>query len=241
MKKTISLCLCVLMAFLICMGCKAEDDIKPIATPAPNSPEVVVNHELVPPEHSITVNGYGQVNAAPDYATITLGVQGSADTAEQASALCTENRQSACDAIADLGVSAGNIMTAGISIVANTRESDGAVLGYVASDTITIIAWDVAGANSLMSAAIDAGASEIHGITYSLTDSGPAYQEALEAAMADALTKATILAGAGSVTLGAVIGVTESPYDDSKLIGVDFESSDIAVSATVTVVYIIVD
>lgn len=241
MKKASIILIALVCILLVCAGCKAEDDIKPIITPRPNAPEVVVNHELVPPEHIIEVNGYGEVIATPDYATIMLGVQGTGETAEQASALCGENLQSAIDSIVALGVRTEDITTAGISITANTRESDGAVLGYVAADTITIIARDVAGANSLMSTVIDAGASDIHGITYSLTDAGPAYQAALEAAMADALTKATVLSTAGGVELGTVIGVTESPHDESKLIGVDFESSAIAVSAGVTVQYRIVD
>ena len=229
--------LCILCAF----GCKAEDDIQPIPTPAPQAPDVVVNQELLPPEHSIFVTGYGKVIATPDYATITLGVQGSAETAEQASALCVEHLNSVNAALLAFGVRIRDITAAGISITANLRESDGAVLGYTATDTITIIAHDVATANGVMSGAIDAGASAIYGITYSLTDAKPVYQQAREAAMDDALQKAQVLAEAGGATLGAVIGVEETPSDSSKLVGVDSETSSIVITAQVSVQYLIVD
>ena len=241
MKRYLLPVLFALVAFACAFGCKAEDDIGPIPTPVPASPDVVVNQELVPPEHTIEVTGYAKVSATPDYATITLGVQGSAETAEQASALCTEHLTSVNEALLALGVRIKDITAAGISIAANVRESDGTVLGYTATDTITIIAHDVATANGVMSGAIDAGASAIYGITYSLTDAKPVYQEALEAAMDDALLKAQVLAEAGGATLGAVIGVEETPSDSSKLVGVDSETSSIVITAQVSVQYLIVD
>ena len=61
----------------------------------------------------------------------------------------------------------------------------------------------------------------------------------LAAAMADAHEKGSVLAEASGVELGEVIGVVEQPYDESKLIGVDFESSSIVVSADVIVTYLI--
>ena len=239
MTRILLMSLALLLALAVCIGCKPADDIQNIPTPKPADSGIVVRNEVTVNEHVIEVQGYGQVMAVPDYATITLGVQGSADTAEQASALCTENRLSVYEALLLIGVHEGDIVAAGIAITANTRESDGAVIGYVAADTLTIIALDIATANSVMSVAIDAGASDIHGITYSLTDATPSYQAALENAMSDAFTKATVLADAAGVTLGAVIGVSETPHDDSTLVGIGFETSPIAVSASVTVRYLI--
>lgn len=223
----------------LCAGCKAEDDIQPTATPKPKGPDVVVNNEIDFNEHVIEVWGYGTVIAAPDYCTIKLGVRGEADTAEQARELCEENYQNMYDALLQLGVRAKDIAAAGIFITANTRESDGVVLGYVATDTVTISAQDLAAANNVMSAAIDAGASDIHGTTYWLTDVTTAYQEALNKAMADALQKAAVLAEAAGVTLGQPIGIVEAPNDDSALIGVGFDTSAIAVPASVNVRYLI--
>lgn len=226
-------------ALALLAGCKAAEEIVPGPTPRPVAPQVVVNHELVPNEHIITVTGYGEVIAAPDFATLTLSVQNTAATAEQANVLCEENLKNAYAVATSLGVSNINVTDTGINITAQQRESDGAITGYLAAASVTIVASDITTANSVMSAIIDASVGELHGITYGITDASSAYREALLAAMTDARTKAESIAEAGSVTLGAVIGVTETPSDDNALVGVDFETSAIAVPARVTVSYLI--
>lgn len=222
-------------------GCKAEEEIKPAPTPKAVSPEVVVNHELVPNEHSISVTGYGEVIADPDYATLTLGVQGAAETAEQASVICEENLKSVYDVAISLGVERKEMKDAGVTITAQQRESDGVITGYLATATITITANDIRAANSVMTGIVDASVGELKSITYSITDTTAAYNEALINAMDDARVKAETLAAASEVTLGKVIGVEETPGNDNEIAGVDFETSAIAVPARVTVTYLIDD
>lgn len=230
-------------AALVCAlaGCKAAEEIKPAPTPKAASPEVVVNHELVPNEHIITVTGYAEVIAQPDYATLTLGVQGTAETAEQASMICEENLASVYDVARELGVPYNEMKDAGVTITAQQKEDEGVITGYLATAAITIIANDTSAANSIMSGIVDASVGELKSITYSITDTTAAYNAALLAAMDAARVKAETLAEASGVTLGAVIGVVETPSNDNELVGVDFESSAIAVPARVTVDYRIDD
>lgn len=231
--------LAALLALLALGGCKAAEEIVPGPTPKPATPQVIVNHELVPNEHIITVSGRGEAIVSPDFATLTLNVQNTADTAEQANASCEENLDSVYEVALSLGVLRGDITDTGISITAQQRESDGAITGYLAAATITIIANDLTTASSVMSGIIDTSAGELKSITYGITDASAAYQEALLAAMEDARLKATSIAGAAGASLGAVVGVEESSGDDSTLVGVDFESSAIAVPARVTVSFLI--
>lgn len=240
MKQSMRIKLAVCAAgllFLAGLGCKAPEQITYVPTPKPETQRIVINHELEAPEHTVVVAGYGEVIAAPDFATITLGVHTKGDTAENASIQCTERMQSVIDAAIGLGVRKADVSTTGIDIEAEIKEADGSIIGYTARESITIIARNVSLANSIMSTAIDTGASEIYSISYSITDASAAYRRALAAAMEDARSKADAIAEASSLTLGAIIGVEEAPYDDNKLIGVTFESSAIAVSAGVTVTY----
>lgn len=239
--KSRSLAIAMAAAALLLVGCKAEEQIKPAPTPKAASPEVVVNHELVPNEHIIAVTGYGEVMAQPDYATLTLGVQGAAETAEQASVLCEENLKSVYDVASSLGVRYSEMQDAGVTITAQQRETDGVITGYLATATITIITRDVRAANTVMTGIVDASVGELKSITYSITDTTAAYNGALLAAMEDASQKATTLAEASGVSLGEVVGVVETPGNDNELVGVDFESSAIAVPARVTVQYLIDD
>lgn len=221
------------------LGCKAQEEITPGPTPKQTGPDVIVNNADLPPEHIIEVAGYGEVIADPDYATLTFSVSGAASTAEEASALCETNLQSLYDVAIPLGVRRVDIKATGAAITAQVRESDGAITGYSAVNTVTITASDVSTANTVVSGIVDASVSELKSVTYSITDTTAAYQKALVSAMEDAASKAGTVAEAAGVQLGAVIGVAETPSDDSKLVGVDFETSDIAVPAWVTVRYLI--
>ena len=237
-RTRIAFAFCIAAAlFLSGLGCKAQEDITNVPTPKPETQRIVINHELEAPEHTVTVSGFGEVIAAPDFATIMLGVQTTGDTAENASALCAERMQSVIDAAIGLGVRPSDVTTAGIDISTQVKESDNSIIGYTAKESITIIARNVSLANSIMSTAIDAGASEIDSITYSITDTSAAYRRALAAAMEDAASKAAAIAESSGLVLGVITAVEEAPYDDNKLIGVTFESSAIAVSAGVTVTY----
>ncbi len=239
MKRNAAACLiAVLLVGIVCAGCKAEDDITPAPTAKPDQASVVVNNEQLPQEHVIEVCGYGEVIAKPDFSTITIGVQGKSETAEEATQLCETAAQSVCDLATGQGALTKNITTAGVTLSTTQRESDGMITGYVAADTITVVVNDVEKVNAILSAIIDAGITESYEVTYSLSDASSAYQEALSAAMAAAQEKAAAIAVAGGVTLGAVVEVTETP-SDAPLVGVAFESSAIAVSAEVTVRYLI--
>ena len=239
MQRYRALMLLTVAALLaLCLGCKAEEEIKPLPTPQPSGPDVIVNNQQNPPEHIIEVSGYGEYIATPDYATITLSVQGSAETAEAASAICGQNKQSVLDVATSLGVRNADIVNAGVTITAQQRESDGAITGYIATDTITIHMDDVSRVNGVLSPIIDAGITESYEVTYSLLDGSAAYNDALADAMQDAQQKADAIAAAGQVTLGSIAAVLEAPGED-QLVGIAFESSSIEVRAQVTVTYLI--
>jgi uncharacterized protein YggE len=222
------------------LGCKAEDDITPGPTAQPDQPDVIVNNQVKPDEHTITVSGDGEVIAAPDFSTITIVVQGSSVTSEEAALKCETLTAQVEEIAAAQGVLAKNLTTAGVTLSTHQRESDGAITGYVATDTITIITVDVNKVNAILSPIIDARITESYEVTYSLTDASAAYNEALGAAMEDAYEKATAIANAGGVVIDTIVSVEETPGED-QLVGVAFESSAIAVNAKVTVTYLIAD
>lgn len=235
--------LCLGAAFLFALGglaCKAEDDITPGPTAQPSEPDVIVNNEAAAAEHTIIVSGDGEVIAAPDFSTITIVVQGSSETSEEAALKCENLTTQVQEIAAAQGVLPKDLTTAGVTLSTHQRESDGAITGYVATDTITITVSDVSKVNAILSPIIDARITESYEVTYSLTDASAAYNEALAAAMADAYEKANAIANAGGVAIDTIVNVYETPGED-QLVGVAFESSAIAVNAEVTVTYLITE
>lgn len=239
MKKRWLMLFSAALIVILLAGCKAAEEIVPGPTPKPASPQVIVNHEQAPVEHTISVTGRGEVIATPDFATLTLLVQKKAETAELANATCEENLQSVYEVAHSLGVLDRDITDTGVNMTPQLRETDNAITGYVASATVTIIAREYATANGVLTGIIDASVGELKSITYSIQDASAAYQEALLAAMADARSKAESIAAAAGTTLGAVVRVEEVSGDDSTLVGVDFETSSIAVPAQVRVQFLI--
>lgn len=237
-RKTAALSVLALLLAFGCAACKAEGDITPAPTAQPDQPDVIVNNEIAPNEHTIEVTGSGKVIAAPDFSTITIVVQGSSETSEEAALKCEDLTSKVSEIAAEQGVLPKNLTTAGVTLSTHQRESDGAITGYVATDTITIITTDVSKVNAVLSPIIDAGITESYSATYSLTDASAAYDDALAAAMDDAYEKASAIAAAGGVAVTSIVSVVETPGED-QLVGVAFESSSIEVAAQVTVVYLI--
>ena len=221
-------------------GCKAESEITPGPTAKPEQPTVIVNNDMEKDAHTIAVNGFGEVIAAPDFSTITIVVVGTSETAEEAATKCEKLTEQVKEIATAQGVQAANLSAAGVTLSSNQRESDGVITGYVARETITITLKDVSKVNAVLSPIIDAHITESYEATYSLLDTSSAYNGALAAAMQDAQEKAKAIAEGGGVTLGAIVSVSETPVE-SNLVGVAFKSSEIAVSANLTVTYSITE
>ena len=221
-------------------GCKAESEITPGPTAKPEQPNVIVNNDMAKDVHTISVNGFGEVIAVPDISTITIVVVGTSETAEEAAAKCEKLTAQVKEIATTQGVQAANLSAAGVTLSSNQRESDGAITGYVARDTITITLKEVSKVNTVLSPIIDAHITESYEATYSLLDASSAYNGALAAAMQDAQEKAKAIAEGGGVALGAIMSVSETPIE-SNLVGVAFKSSEIAVSANLTVTYSITE
>ena len=221
-------------------GCKAESEITPGPTAKPEQPTVIVNNDTGKEERTISVNGFGEVIAAPDFSTITIVVVGNSETAEEAATKCETHTQQVREIATAQGVLPTNLSVSGVTLSSNQRESDGAITGYVARDTITITLKDVSKVNAVLSPIIDAHITESYEATYSLLDASSAYNGALAAAMQDAEEKAKAIAEGGGVALGAIVSVSETPVE-SNLVGVAFKSSEIAVSANLTVTYSITE
>ena len=238
-KKTIRFVLCAAMIVLMIgtlAACKEESEIVPGPTTKPEQPNVIVNNEAVEPDHTIVVSGYGEVIAEPDFATINIVTVGASETSEEAASLCETMTAQVKEIAGAQNVLSKNLTVSGVTLSSTTRESDGAVTGYTARQTITIIETNINRVNTILSPIIDARITESYEVTYSLTDASSAYAGALAAAIADAREKAEAIALAGQVAIDEVILVTEAPLEN-QLVGVAFKSSSIAVNANLTVTY----
>ena len=89
---------------------------------------------------------------------------------EEAATLCETATQQVKDTAGAQSVLAKNVTTSGVTISTTTRESDGAITGYTARQTITIREDNISRVNAILSPIIDARIIESYEVTYSLLD-----------------------------------------------------------------------
>lgn len=184
---------------------------------------------------TIVVNGEGEASAAPDMAVVTLGVQTDALTAADALRQNSANMKSTIDRLKKLGVAERDIQTSGLSV--NPRydyeknRSQPEVIGFTASNTVTVRLRKLGEAGAVIDEAVQSGANTLSGISFAFSDPKPLLDEARREAVAHAKEKATLLTDAAGVRLGRLINIQEgyAAAPQPRMYAARMEASDMSV------------
>lgn len=161
----------------------------------------------------LEVEGRGQVQSAPDEASITLGVVTRAETAQAAQAENAEKANAIREAVRALGVADADIQTEDYSFRPDyQRESNErmTIAGYTASNTLRVRVRDLSLTGEVMDAALQSGANTIHSLDFSIRNTDALRKKALESAVKDAREKAETLARALGMRVAGVRRVSEN-------------------------------
>ena len=182
-----------------------------------------------PVERSIRVQGQGTVSAKPDLVTISLGVQTTGETAMDALALNSEQMSGVLHAIQAAGIEQEDIQTSGINLypVYEDRSlvkpgEQRQIVGYRASNDVSVRVHDIDKAGSVLDAAVTAGANQVGGVRFGLSDTETIVTDALIAAVQNAQAKAQTIADTLGVTLGAALVVNEEWIERPEARGIAF-------------------
>lgn len=172
-----------------------------------------------PAANTITVNGQGIVQVAPDLATIHVTVEKTAKTAAQAQKDVNAELTDIVAAMKALGVTDEDIVTSYISVYPSYQydEESGkrTVENYQAYTSVSVSTNDVDNAGKYVDAALNAGATGTNGVTFSLEKPETYYNQALTEAVKAAQSSATAIAQAYGKTLGQVVSVVENSRNTS--------------------------
>ena len=161
----------------------------------------------------IVVAGMGEVQAAPDMATVSIGVSHEARTAGEAMEAASLAMSSVMTSLAAAGVEPRDIQTSNIGLNPRYQHSnDGRpprVTGYIASTTLTVRVRMLDDLGGVLDAVVSDGANALNGLRFGIADTAPLESAARAAAVADAAAKARELADAAGVQLGRVISISE--------------------------------
>jgi len=166
--------------------------------------------EVPPP--AIAVTGEATVSVAPDEARIDAGVTSEAKTAREASDANNAAMGKVLLALKNTGIEEKDYQTSRLSLqpqYAPNRAGPNAIIGYRASNRVSIKLRDVTKVAGIIDTLVGAGANEIGGINFVVSQPSKMLDEAREKAVADARRKAEIYARAAGVTLGEPLSISE--------------------------------
>jgi hypothetical protein len=205
-RKSWAVLLSVALAAAVLVGCTT-------AQAAPEAAQSVDQGVA----RTITVVGSGEVSLSPDMAQVNVGVEvGDASVAE-AKAEVDRRMEAIVAALMELGVAEKDIQTAQYNIYferesfAMPREEGAAETGgvYRVSNMLNVKIRDLDLLGEVLDAAVEAGANQMYGVSFTVADDETWESQAREAAVADARARAEELADLAGVELGAVLSVSE--------------------------------
>jgi uncharacterized protein len=167
--------------------------------------------QIVPPA-AISVTGEATVSVPPDMAQIDGGVTSEAKTAREASEANNAAMGKVLLALKGAGIDEKDFQTSRLSLQPQyppNRTGPSAIVGYRASNRVTIRLREVTKVASVIDTLVGAGANDIGGINFTVSNASKLLDEAREQALADARRKAEIYAKAAGVTLGAPVSISE--------------------------------
>ena len=195
MKKTVHILTLVCALFL--MSCSAAFAAPQQETPRP----------------TLSVDGQGTGTAAPDMATVTIGVttQGKDAAKAQNDNAWVSNQIQA--AVRGLGIAEKDIQTRNYSFYPNystDKDRRNEVTGYTVNNSVIVVVRDIKLTGKVIDAALNNGANEINSLDFSASDTKAVRKVALLNAVQDARDKADIIAkGLGKRIVG-IQNVSES-------------------------------
>jgi hypothetical protein len=203
----------------------------------------------------IVVTGNGEVDVRPDQAMLSMGAIAQEKDAAAAQKKVSEIVQKSLDAFAAMGIKKEKIHTQNVTLTPVYRRGSPDdlqrprdIVGYEASNVLQITLGDLTQIGQAMDAGVGAGANNIQGVDFQLSDDTGATQDALKRATLQAQAKARAIADALGVHLGTAMKVEEGSVQRimpmmamSRMaaanVATPIEPGEIKINAQVTVTY----
>ena len=172
----------------------------------------------IQPATTLSVSASGEVSRAPDMATITAGVQTEADTASAAMSQNANSMDGVYQALRAAGVAERDMQTSNLSLQPryDYSQNDGSpprVVGYTASNQLTVTVRDLENLGRNMDAIVQQGGNTISGLSFGLDDPSEAKDEARRKAVEKAVQRANLYADATGYRVARIVTINESSYD----------------------------
>lgn len=168
-----------------------------------------------PQQTGIWVTGEGEVMAIPDLAIVNLGIEAQAATVSEAQAQASGAMERVMGALTDKGVAEKDIQTQQYSIYPvrtwDDERKKEEIIGYRVTNMISVKIRALEETGAIIDAVTNAGGdyTRVQGISFTIEDPKPYFQEARTKALEDANKKAEQMARLTGVGLGKPTYISE--------------------------------
>ncbi|MDH3661099.1 MAG: SIMPL domain-containing protein [Alphaproteobacteria bacterium] len=159
----------------------------------------------------VTVTGQAEIQAAPDIATLSIGVEIEAKTPGEALAANAARMTAVTKRLKQAGIADKDMQTSQLGIwpIYADRQQPRKTVAYRVSNQLTVTIRDIDRLGATLDQAVADGANSVGGPTFAIADPEPLLAKAREAAVRDAIAKAERYAAAAEVELGEVLSIDE--------------------------------
>ncbi|HEY1125522.1 MAG TPA: SIMPL domain-containing protein [Sphingobium sp.] len=164
----------------------------------------------------VTLSVTESVDAAPDKATVNTGVETRAPTAKAAMADNATKIDTLIAALLKAGIERKDIQTSGINLspqydYSNRKEGEGPrFMGYQANNSLTVVIRKLDKAGEIIDAMVGAGATNINGPAFGITDTSKLEEQARTKAVKTAQTRANFYAVAAGYRSARLLSISET-------------------------------
>jgi uncharacterized protein YggE len=163
-------------------------------------------------EKLVTVTGEATIAVAPDSAMIRIGVSSQDKTAREASDANAKQMTAVLAAIKSNNIAERDIQTSRLSLQPQydpNKSGTARLTGFQATNQVTVRIRDIGNLAAVLDSAISAGANEMSGIEFIVSEQSKLLDRARDDAIADAHRKAELYAKAAGSRLGHVVAISE--------------------------------
>jgi len=190
----------------------------------------------------LSVSARAEASRTPDVATLSTGVVTQAADAEAALKANSSQMSRVVATIRAAGVGERDIQTSGISIQPQYRYAENqppVITGYQASNTVNIKVRDIGKLGEVLDALVASGANQVHGPNFEIDKPEAVYDEARQAALAQAQARAQMYAQTLGLRVRRIVSISEGggfqpPMPMMKAVAMDarMESAPVAPGET---------
>jgi len=163
-------------------------------------------------DKAVTVTGEATLSVAPDTAIIRIGVTSQGKTAREASDANAQKMTAVLATIKESGIPDRDVQTSRLTLQPQydpNKAGPARLLGFQVTNQVTVKIRDIEKLPNILDKAIGAGANEMSGIEFVVSDQSKLLDQARDEAIADARRKAELYAKAAGAALGPVVAIAE--------------------------------